>query len=322
MPGGGASERKGAAAAPPSLPLVSVVVPAFKHERYITEALDSIRKDGYPNVEVIIIDDGSPDGTWQRIDAWVAANTGTLAIQAMRQENAGLTRTLNRLLAMASGTYVAMLTSDDRLHSGGIARRVAFLEANPGLSAVFGDCRVVDTHGAVIAEHGVGFGDTRAARRRLLADPAAEIVSRWGVQGPVILYRRDAILAMGGYSEDLIIEDWDLYLRLASRGEISFLDTVVADYRWHGANTVALAESTVKIAEEMRRVAWRSRRLFRGHLYLELVHESAAWAARSAALTRRWPAWLLWKVASVTLKLLAMAVPRRNSDQVGSSGGA
>ena len=321
MRGGGALEGDPAATAPRPFPLVSVVVPAYKHERYVTEALNSVRQDGYPNVEVVVIDDGSPDGTWERIESWVAANEDTLPIQAVRQENAGLTRTLNRLLTLARGTYVATLTSDDRLRSGGIARRVAFLESSPGLVAVFGDWRVIDAHGAVVAEHGVGFGNADVAGR-LLADPAAEIVSRWGIQGSVILYRRDAILAMGGYSEDLTMDDWDLYLRLASRGQISFLDTVVADYRWHGANTVALAESRLTIANEMRRVAWRSRKLFRGRLYIELVHESATWAARSAALTRRWPAWLLWKVASVSLKLLAMAVPRRNSDQVGSSGGA
>lgn len=318
MLGGGAPERDAPATAPGSFPLVSVVVPAYKHERYVTEALNSVRHDGYPNLEVVVIDDGSPDATWQRIKAWVAANADTLPIQAMSQENAGLTRTLNRLLELARGKYVTMLTSDDRLRPDGIAHRVAFLESNSGLVAVFGDCRVVNNDGAVVTEHGVGFGDSEAARR-LLADPAGEIVSRWSVQGPVILYRRDAILAMGGYSEDLLIEDWDLYLRLASKGQIAFLDTVVADYRWHGANTVALSNAAVNIADEMRRVAWRSRKLFRGHLYLELVHESAAWAARSAWLRRRWVPWVPWKLVSMTVKVAALVVPRRSTDQLGVS---
>ena len=309
-PGRGGSHPSGSA----SHPLVSVIVPAYGHERYISEALDSIVEDGYPNLEVVAIDDGSPDKTWDLIDAWRMAHAGRVGIIALRQENMGLTRTLNRLLELANGQYVALLTSDDRLRPDGIAHRVGFLGSNPRIAAVFGDCRVIDANGAVIAQRGVGFGDPRR-RVGLLRDPAREIVSHWGVQGSVILFRRDAIRSMGGYSEDLMIEDWDLYLRLASEGRIAYVDRIVADYRWHGSNTVDSAERAPDIANEMRHVAWRSRNLFHGHLRVELMHESAAWAARSAGLRRRWAAWAVWKSVSIALKLLAMAVPYRASGQ-------
>lgn len=297
-----------------SHPLVSVIVPAYKHERYISQALDSILEDGYPNIEVVVIDDGSPDATWDQIETWRRAHTAQLRITALRQENIGLTPTLNRLLELANGPYAALLTSDDRLRPDGIAHRVGLLESKPRLAAVFGDCRVIDADGDIIAQRGVGFGDPRR-REGLLRDPVREIVSHWGVQGSVILFRREAIRSMGGYSEDLMIEDWDLYLRLASDGRIAFVDRIVADYRWHGSNTVGSAERAPDIANEMRSVAWRSRNLFRGHLRVELMHESASWAARSAGLRRRWAAWAGWKSVSVALKLLAMAVPYRPSIQ-------
>lgn len=295
-------------------PTVSVIVPAFNHGRYVAEALDSILECGYSDLEIVLLDDGSGDGTWDEATAWREAHGGEVKMLAQRQDNVGLTKTLNRLLRLASGEYAVMLASDDRLLPGGVGVRVRFLEQRPGLIAVFGDCRVIDAHGRVVGEHGTGFGNA-AARTRMSRDPAREIVERWSVPGPVLMYRRDAVLAMGGYDESLSLEDWDLYLRLASRDAIAFLDLVVAEYRWHGENTVARPETAVRLADELRRVAWRSRTLFGGHLYLELVHETASWAARVAALRRRWPAWAGWKMASILMKIVASVVPRRPSDQ-------
>ena len=293
---------------------VSVIVPAYNHESFVEEALDSVLHEGYPDLEIVIIDDGSTDGTWQRIQAWCNQHAGELPLVAERQENAGLTTTLNRLLGKATGKYAAMLTSDDRFLPGGIAPRVDYLESHTGILAVFADCRVIDVHGHVTLEHGIGFGGRRV-RRRLLHDPAREIVEHWGVQGPVIVYERESILALGGYSEELRLEDWDLYLRLAARGAIAYLDLMVSDYRWHGGNTVGRSDYAAALAKELRLVAWRSRRMFRGHLYVELVHETASWAARAARLEKRWISWLGWRIASVATKLVALAVPRRPSDQ-------
>lgn len=300
-------------------PLVSVLVPAYNHQEYIEETLVSIRDEGYENLEIVVVDDGSTDETWERITSWASANRDAVPLVSMRQENRGLTRTLNGLLDLGRGEYAAVVASDDRLLPGGIAARVAFLEARPHLSAVIGDCRVIDADGRVISDRGVGFGHPLAPRR-MQDDPAGEIVGRWGVPGPVILYRRQRVRQIGGYAEDLLLEDWDLYLRLASLGEIAYIDQIVSEYRWHGENTAGRPELAVRLADELRSVAWRSRHLFRGRLYLELVHESASWAARSAALRRRPLSWVGWKAASAGLKLLAAIVPRRPSDQVGRIG--
>jgi glycosyltransferase involved in cell wall biosynthesis len=293
-------------------PLVSVVMPAYNHAAYICDALDSVLHEGYPNLEVVVIDDGSTDNTLAIATEWAAQHM-EVPIRIRSQANAGLTRTLNRLVNEADGEYVTYLASDDRLLPGGIARRVLFLEAHPDLSAVFGDSRMINEVGDLVRPRNL----SRDAADRTSRDAAAEIVSHWGVMGCVILYRRDRIMKMGGYDESLSIEDWDFYLRLASRGEIAYLDEVVADYRWHGENTVARPEHGIRIAAELGKVAWRSRKLFRGHLYLELVHESASWAARAAWLRGQRVMWLGWKVASIATKLVAVAVPRRPSDQVG-----
>jgi glycosyltransferase involved in cell wall biosynthesis len=302
------------------IPLVSVIVPAFNHEAFVTEALDSIRDAGYAHLEIVLIDDGSTDGTWDRVSRWRDANP-TITCIAKRQANAGVGRTLNRLIEEASGQFVAPLASDDRLVPGGIKTRVAFLRGNPQYKAVFGDCRVIDSNGVVLSEHGTGAGYA-GSRTRLLMDPAGEIVKHWAVPGPVLLVDRRAIGLVGGYDETLLPEDWDLFLRLAARNEIAYVDEVVAEYRLHGDNTVARPDRALALAMDLQRVAWRSRRLFRGHLRLELIHETCTWAARAAQLRRQPVRWAAWKAASIGMKLIAMAVPRRPSDQAGRAAGA
>ena len=173
---------------------------------------------------------------------------------------------------------------------------------------------MIDAAGRVTSDHALD----EPIRTRLLADPAREIVANWSIPGPVLLYRLDAVRELGGYAKDLIAEDWDLYLRLAARGAITYIDRVVADYRWHGENVAATPAMRAPIADDLRTTAWRSRSLFRGHLRLELIHESASWAARSALLRGRWPAWLGWKAASIGMKLIATLVPRRPTDQPGA----
>ena len=298
----------------PGAPTVSVIVPAYNHERYVTDALNSVVDEGFQDLEVLVLDDGSTDDTWRRVQDWVAERQPTIPVWAARQSNQGLTRTLNRLLGHAAGKYVVAMASDDRLIPGGIAERVQFLESRPDLLAVFGDCRVIDADGRVTSDHGTGFGDERA-RARMVEDAAREIVERWSVPGPVLLYRREGVLAMGGYDESLQVEDWDLYLRLASRAAIGYLDLRVADYRWHGENIGARPDRAIELADELRSVAWRQRSLFRGHLHLELVHEGASLAARAAWLRRQRIRWAAWKATSVAVKLVAAVVPRRASDQ-------
>ncbi|MDP9227315.1 MAG: glycosyltransferase family 2 protein, partial [Actinomycetota bacterium] len=94
-------------------PLVSVVIPAYNHARYIASTLDSVVREGYPNLEILVLDDGSTDQTFAAATAWAERNQ-RIPIQVTQQENAGLTKTLNRLLEAANGDFVAYLASDDR----------------------------------------------------------------------------------------------------------------------------------------------------------------------------------------------------------------
>lgn len=226
---------------PGSYPLVSVLVPLYNHERFIRRCLDSILEDGYPFTEIIILDDGSKDGSVEAARAWHRENSHRHAgrFQLHSRENRGVTRTLNELVGMARGEFVILLASDDYLLPGGIQARADYLLENKGKMAVFADCIVVDQHNAVV--HSSGINEIYQGRKDYLAHEklrSYELVIRWCVPGPVFMARREAYRQFGGYDESLVVEDWDFYLRLLTADALGFVDYPVAAYRLHGGNAI------------------------------------------------------------------------------------
>ncbi|MDB5594995.1 MAG: hypothetical protein JWM36_1956 [Hyphomicrobiales bacterium] len=221
--------------------LVSVLIPSYNHAPYISDCLSSIVDDGYASLEVILIDDGSCDGTYEVAAQWREDHPSAFgSFRLCRQDNEGLNRTLNKLIGMARGQYICLLASDDMLSPGGISARVAALREHPQWLAVFGDCDVIDRDGH--QTHASGFTDLAGADKVALADPRrieTELIWRWSVPGPVLLVDRRMYFAPGGYGlypEDRIVEDRDFYLSALARKQIGFIDAKVASYRLHGAN--------------------------------------------------------------------------------------
>lgn len=248
-------------------PLVSVLVPLYNHACYVNRCLDSVLEDGYPRVEIIIIDDGSKD------DSVVLARQWHEKLELQRIErfelksrpNSGLTRTLNELIAKAHGDYLVFLASDDYLLPGGIAARVEYLHSHPHKFAVFGDCIVVDAEGS--KTHDSGITDLHSGNIECLVKDdllALELIYNWCVPGPVFMARRELYDRIGLYDESLAVEDWDMYLRIASLDLLGFIPKTVAAYRFHGSNS-CLNENTKTIQlDSLVRTAWKNSKVFQG----------------------------------------------------------
>jgi glycosyltransferase involved in cell wall biosynthesis len=213
------------------------MIPAFNHERYVTEALDSIVADPYADKEIVIVNDGSQDATDEKIREWIRKNQDSIEIHYRNQSNQGLTKTLNTLLSMASGDYLVALASDDYLLPGGIEARVRYLKEHTKKYAVFADCIVVDENSQTISESGL-FSYRHANKRRLMSDAGIrrEFLTNFAMPGPVLMVRRDFYRKFGGYNDEMYMEDYDLYLRFAAYDMIGFLDKKVSAYRIHGEN--------------------------------------------------------------------------------------
>ena len=248
-------------------PLVSVLVPAFNHQEYIKCCLDSIAESSYVPLEILVIDDGSSDATYARACAWMDDNAHRVKrVTVCRQANQGITRTLNALISLARGEYIALLGSDDVLESDGIALRVSALQRHPGWLAVFGDCSVIDGVGQL---QSVSVLDSMYhACIPALLNPrriARELILRWSVAGPSLLVRRtayDVDIGVGLYDERLQVEDRDFYLRLLSINGLGFIHATVARYRLHGENSIFSRGSNV--TNDVVSAEWRNATSFRG----------------------------------------------------------
>lgn len=275
------------------MPLVSVLIPAFNHERYVQRCLDSVLEDAYPAKELIIIDDGSTDRTADRIADWVAMHCMELPIEFVRRENRGIAVTLNELAARANGEFLRPGASDDYWLPGGLEAQVGYLLAHPSRQAVVGDSIVVDRDGMRL--HDSGMRDLHGGDKRLYRSDAGirrAIISQWAIGGPIALIRKGALDTATRWDEGLRIEDWDLFLRLAARNALGFIDAAVCAYRIHGANLSMTRDRRIRIGNlvESRQVALRRAELFDEPCRTLLVAQSHLIGAKIAFLERRpWP---------------------------------
>lgn len=255
-------------------PLVSIIIPLYNHAQFIVHCLNSIRDDSYPNKEIIIIDDGSKDLSASVVQEWYRTHRDSLAFgfTFKQRENRGVTKTLNELIGLAKGEFIVVLASDDYLLPGGIEARLKYLAEHPGKLAVFGDSVVVDNEGQTV--HLSGISDLyKGCSGYLKYDElqAIELIMNWAVPGPGFMARHELYEIVGLYDESLTVEDWDMYLRIASRRALGFISVPVAAYRYHGANSVVSAGSRLSQLESLLRTARKNLRLFSGLEFYSLL---------------------------------------------------
>jgi glycosyltransferase involved in cell wall biosynthesis len=267
-----------------AIPLVSVMVGCFNHERYVKECLDSIVATEYKNLELVIVDDASIDGSDQVIKGWLQEHP-TLPVRYLPHAiNLGLTRSLNEAIMVATGDYFCPIAGDDAMLPNGIIDRVRYLQTHPAKLAVFGDCHVIDASGRPLFASGIeGLHRRRDMRRRHLAIDRLIpycVVFTWAVPGPTFLCRSSAFDVVGLYDEELVVEDWDMYLRLAAIGALGFVDAVVSEYRIHDTSMTRVYPA--KMLNDITKVATKNALRYGG---LKRAHLNAT-AQRGSATSR------------------------------------
>lgn len=285
-----------------AMPLVSVLIPAFNHERYVERCLDSVLEDPYPAKELVVIDDGSTDATRERIARWIALHGNELPVRFEHRANRGIAATLNDMVRLAQGEFLRLGASDDYLLPGGLDAQVRYLRAHPHKAAVIGDAIVVDGEGTRLHESSMHdlYG---ADKRRYRTDESIrrEVISHWAVSSAVTLVRKNAPEVRAGWNEQLRIEDWDFFLSLVARDALGFIDLRVCAYRLHGGNTSKTPHVATRIVNltDLRRVARRHIALF-DEPHRTLLRAQSHYIAAKIAYLRMRP-------GSVALHLLAYA---------------
>ena len=125
------------------MPKVSVVIPLYNRRDYIADCIQSVLEQDFADFEIVVVDDGSTDGSDE-----VIAGLKDSRIRYYRNEtNRGISYTRNRLNTLASGSYIAILDSDDLAEPGRLTKQVNFLDLNPEVSLLGGCAKLIDEHG-------------------------------------------------------------------------------------------------------------------------------------------------------------------------------
>jgi glycosyltransferase involved in cell wall biosynthesis len=213
------------------MPLVSIVTPCRNAAQFIGETVRSVLDQDYPDVEYLIMDGASSDGT---LDVLAPYRT---RLRVASAPDRGQADAVNRGFALTRGAIFAFLNADDRYHPGAIRAAVEAFAAHPEVAAVYGHARYIDESGRPVGKYPVEpFDRARLERRCYICQPAAFV-------------RRDAFASCGMLDARLrYAMDYDLWIRLAASYPLLKIGRELADSRLHAASKT-LAEMPAAMLE-------------------------------------------------------------------------
>lgn len=228
-------------------PAVSVVIPTYNRADLLPEALDSVLGQEWPELETVVVDDGSSDSTPALLEDY--RRRFPTMIRVIRQENQGVSAARNAGIEVARFDLLAFLDSDNRWLPGKLPRQIATLTADSSLALNFTAYRNVvgETRQEVVLEGWVA--EPGSTIERLLAGCC--------INTSTVVARRSVLRAVGMFAADLrCCEDHDLWLRIAAAGHrIGYLPEVLLDYRIHGgsvsADRVRVSVNTERVIERL-----------------------------------------------------------------------
>lgn len=231
------SDTTDAVPAPQAQPLISVLMPAYKHAAFVHTALDSVLQQSWQHLEVIVIDDASPDTTWDVLQACTDPR-----LRLLRNEhNLGSHGTMNAALQLARGEFIAIINSDDLFLPERLASCYAALQAS-GADLVGTDMRLMDDDGNVVTTH--WWIDAYEALKRVWTDtqdwPATLLAGNVFMTTSNFFFRRRWLEQVGPFHDLRYVLDYEWLLRGLAQGmRLTWVETPLLHYRLHAANTIS-----------------------------------------------------------------------------------
>ena len=225
-------------------PAVSVIIPTYRHAHTVLETLDSVFAQTFINHEIIVVNDGSPDDTAERLRPLVEAGR----IRYIEQANAGQANARNRGLAEARGEFIAFLDDDDLWPPDKLEWQVAWLQEDQNAGVIGGGHMDIAASGVSVSEPPLIAGDL-SFERMLEGNPF--------VSPGQTLIRKTLLRAIGGYDPGIWgVDDYDLWLRLSRQAKIVIMPRVALCYRRHAGNA----------SRDVEKMYWNLLKTVRFHL--------------------------------------------------------
>lgn len=222
-------------------PVATVIIPAYNHENYIEQCLESVISQTYENIELVIINDGSTDKTGEIISSWCERLFDRFPrFVFVNKPNEGMCKALNMGLDLSVGEYVAVCASDDIMLPMRIEKQVQYLQDRKAYAMVFTDGYEVEDKGAIALDNGLdnyerfsnrfdinkhGFLFDWLVNNLFFMPSPSACITRWCYE------------EIGGYDERITFEDPDIFLRVSDRFKFGFVDEPLFIHRIHGKNS-------------------------------------------------------------------------------------
>jgi glycosyltransferase involved in cell wall biosynthesis len=210
--------------------VVSAIALCYNHESFLNECLESIRRQNYPNLQIIIADDGSKDASPLLIRRWIEQNSSLDVTFLHNEQNLGVCKTLNRALAMAQGKYISMIATDDIWEVDKISDQVRVMESLPEKTGVlYSDAYQIDESGSLLPKR---FIRSHREFNRVAEGNIREILWQGNfIPAMTTLIRSSVFERVGMYDENLFYEDWEMWLRISEHYHFAYFPRPTAKYR-------------------------------------------------------------------------------------------
>lgn len=252
------------------LPMISLVVPAFNEGLVIQPAVRSLLELDYPNYEVLVIDDGSTDDTYEKALV-VAGESVRVPVRVITKKNGGKSDALNTGMTQARGEFILNMDGDTKLSSNTLRLCVRHFQ-NPKVGAVAGNVKVLNRENALTNIQALEYVEGLAMARKAQSYFRAVNI----IPGPLGMFRKSVLQQAGGYDHDTFAEDCDLTLKVLMLG-------------WHivyEPKAVAWVETPSTLLNLIKqRYRWT-----RGILQATRKHRWAMWHPRKAGIN----SFILW----------------------------
>ncbi|HCW06060.1 MAG TPA: glycosyl transferase [Cytophagales bacterium] len=214
-------------------PLVSVICLCYNHEQFVTEALESVLRQTYPNIQFIIVDDFSLDESRKYIEQFIKKNSH--AIYLPLPKNVGNCAAFNQALRLAQGEFVIDFSTDDVMLPDRVEKQVNFFSTlDQSYGVVFTDAEYIDSKGNKLRTH----FDHLFRRKLIQKIPEGwifrDVLRTYFICSPTMMFRKEVIDALKGYDENLVYEDFDFWVRSSRNFKYACLNEVTTRVRRTG----------------------------------------------------------------------------------------
>lgn len=226
---------------------VSIILPVYQGEQFLGETLNSIFSQSFKDFEVLILNDGSSDGSGALISKWRGQDQRLRVLE--NSLNRGVGYSYKRLLSSCEGVYIAQIGQDDLWEPSFLEKMIAALEASPASPGVFSEVKIMDEYGQALVRPDIF--DISSYKARSQVEQALALFQKNSLCASGSLFRRECINSWVTLGDIDQLQDWATWLQLTLFGRLIILPQTLVSYRLHQQNLSGALSRRAQLKNEL-----------------------------------------------------------------------